>query len=271
MGYSYESRMIVIGQSPDGHELVCQFVSGAGPGISVKVGTHGGNNAFVVQQEPLPTIGTWGIVGFTDGDTRAGVWKHAIPASMVDAYTTGPKSSPYDRYHSYWAGGWYYQQGDTGEATWYYPDGTNIVVNAAGAAPAMYRHTVDSTQTRQRTAITQTQRRPAGPTAANWVKLNHVSGSTVSVDPSGNVAANVVSSAAWTAIVGSAEILANQNEVSITVGTSTVLTTSSTITLTAGGKTLSIGSGGITLDGILWETHFHPGVVAGGANTGPPA
>jgi hypothetical protein len=43
-----------------------------------------------------------------------------------------------------------------------------------------------------------------------------------------------------------------------------------TITLTGGGTVLKISAAGIELDGILWETHYHPGVQSGGSNTGPP-
>ena len=41
------------------------------------------------------------------------------------------------------------------------------------------------------------------------------------------------------------------------------------IQMTAGGKTMTINSSGITLDGVLWDTHFHvaPG---GGGDTGGP-
>jgi hypothetical protein len=47
--------------------------------------------------------------------------------------------------------------------------------------------------------------------------------------------------------------------------------TAPSIQLTGGGTVLTIDSSGITLDGILWETHYHPGVQSGGSNTGPPA
>lgn len=45
--------------------------------------------------------------------------------------------------------------------------------------------------------------------------------------------------------------------------------TAGRIDLIAGGKTLTIDSVGITLDGILWETHYHV-APSGGGNTGPP-
>jgi len=41
------------------------------------------------------------------------------------------------------------------------------------------------------------------------------------------------------------------------------------ITMTAGGKTLTINSSGITLDGILWDTHYHVAPSGGGSTGGP--
>jgi len=46
--------------------------------------------------------------------------------------------------------------------------------------------------------------------------------------------------------------------------------TSSGITLSSGGSTLVINGSGITLDGILWDTHFHGGVTTGDGDTGGP-
>jgi hypothetical protein len=52
-------------------------------------------------------------------------------------------------------------------------------------------------------------------------------------------------------------------------GNATLLAVNS-LTLNAGGKIITIDSSGITIDGILWETHYHPGVQSGGSDTGPP-
>jgi hypothetical protein len=57
----------------------------------------------------------------------------------------------------------------------------------------------------------------------------------------------------------------------LTPGGLNVTSASGSITLSAGGKTLVINSSGITIDGILWETHYHGDVASGTENTGPPA
>jgi hypothetical protein len=43
------------------------------------------------------------------------------------------------------------------------------------------------------------------------------------------------------------------------------------ISLAVGGKSIVITSSGITLDGILWDTHYHTEVQSGSSNTGGPA
>lgn len=53
-------------------------------------------------------------------------------------------------------------------------------------------------------------------------------------------------------------------------GASQITLTPTGITLKAGGVTMSITSAGIELDGIVWETHVHGGVMSGGGDTGPP-
>jgi hypothetical protein len=66
-------------------------------------------------------------------------------------------------------------------------------------------------------------------------------------------------------------IVTNKNGTTLTYGNNTIVINNSEISLTAGGKTLTINSSGITLDGILWETHYHTSVTTGSGNSGPPA
>lgn len=53
---------------------------------------------------------------------------------------------------------------------------------------------------------------------------------------------------------------------------SAVLTVSTSgITLAFGGKTVVLNASGFTIDGILFDTHYHTGVTTGSGNTGGPA
>lgn len=65
-------------------------------------------------------------------------------------------------------------------------------------------------------------------------------------------------------------VVINQSGTTLTFGSTTIVMNSSSITLTAGGISLVINGSGITLDGKLWETHKHSGVLPGGGTSGPP-
>jgi len=54
-------------------------------------------------------------------------------------------------------------------------------------------------------------------------------------------------------------------------GTSSIVVNESGITLSYGGKVVTLNGSGLTIDGILFDTHYHTGVQTGGGNTGGPA
>ncbi len=59
--------------------------------------------------------------------------------------------------------------------------------------------------------------------------------------------------------------------VSITFGSGAIDMNSSETTLSFGSHSVVINSAGVTIDGILWDTHYHTGVTTGGGITGGPA
>lgn len=70
---------------------------------------------------------------------------------------------------------------------------------------------------------------------------------------------------------GQASALVGNTQVKLALGSGSVVMNSSGITLSFGGKSIIINSSGVTIDGILWDTHYHPGVTTGGGITGGPA
>ena len=57
----------------------------------------------------------------------------------------------------------------------------------------------------------------------------------------------------------------------MTFGSGSITMNGSGLTLAFGGKSVVIDSSGVTIDGILFDTHYHTGVTTGTGNTGGPA
>ena len=70
---------------------------------------------------------------------------------------------------------------------------------------------------------------------------------------------------------GQAYALVGNSQVKLSFGSGSVVMNSAGITLSFGGKSIVINSSGVTIDGILWDTHYHPGVTTGSGITGGPA
>jgi hypothetical protein len=99
--------------------------------------------------------------------------------------------------------------------------------------------------------------------------------------PQGNLSTLVwfpVGNAAWSAVNPNVLVMYGPSGVTIRDTASgtvlnltptglTITSTSGTITFTAGGKIITISATGITLDGLLWDTHYH---AVSGSITGPP-
>ena len=58
--------------------------------------------------------------------------------------------------------------------------------------------------------------------------------------------------------------------VSVTFGQGSITMNSSEVALSFGGKSIVINSTGVTIDGILFDTHYHTGVTTGTGVTGGP-
>lgn len=159
------------------------FPSGQSPGFPVQVLTEGPADAQRVQQEPLPRPGTWGIIGFPNGDSRNGVWLGSYYANQEQAYTI--PDDPHFRYFSHWSG--HYETLDKdGNSVTYHPDGTYVAVGSMTALPSTNRQTVDATQTQQSVPFPASDRIP-NPPSPFYVTIAHASGATLQITPAGQI------------------------------------------------------------------------------------
>jgi hypothetical protein len=148
-------------------------------------------DALRVSQKPFPSTGTWGLVAFPHGDLRNGIWLCAYPPSFLDALTTtGDPTDPFIDYESHFSGNWSLLDGKGNFAT-QFADGSSLVAGAASGLPTIYRNTVDTDQNRQQVPFTQAQRVP-NPPSGFFFNFKHISGTSFSIDPSGNVAVSGV-------------------------------------------------------------------------------
>lgn len=174
----------VLNHAPDGYGVNVMLKSGESPMLPVMVGTHGPNDALRVNAPELPGRGTWGLIAFPHGDSRNGVWICSYNTNSLDAFT-GAAGDTAVRYRSHLSGHWDMvdQNGNTAEQ---WPDGSSLVVGNGGTLPSTFRHTVDSSGKRQRTALTHAQRVPKPPGPLPRV-FTHASGATVTITAAGVV------------------------------------------------------------------------------------
>jgi len=128
----------------------------------------------------MPGRGTLGLIAFVNDDLRSGVWLGAIPAGIPDAISN-PTGDPFLDYQAHWSGYWHSLDSGGNENT-YWPDGSTMMVGS-GFAPT--RHIQNAQGQRQAVPVAETDR-PAKSTPKPFV-FTHATGTTISVDVSGNV------------------------------------------------------------------------------------
>lgn len=175
----------VVSQDGDNYALNCILEGVAGgsmPGtVPVAVLTHGPRDGLRVEQHPLPTPGTRGLILFPRGDFRNAVWVGSLPGPLNDAMTGAPGVENV-HFSSRWSG-WTHYQDEGGNEVIQWPDGSSLTV---GAAPAPTRHIVTEGQQRQRVPFTQAERVALKPSPFPMV-LALASGVTIECTTSGSV------------------------------------------------------------------------------------
>lgn len=178
---------------------VVMKVSGQGPTLTVRMGYEYADYCRV-NQKALPQIGTWGLVAFPGGDVRSGIWLCSVYPSFLDNLTTtGPNgqfaaTDAFIDYRSHFSGHWDILTGSGMGAT-QWADGSTFTAGFTGI-PTIYRHTVDANQNQIAVAYPQSERVPSPPPTFpfQWTQAN--TGTSITVDTSGNVTINVGAGAA---------------------------------------------------------------------------
>lgn len=231
------ARGVVVGYNPQDQDSVVVMFPNSGQiaGYPVKVLHRGAADFMRIDQDPLPTRGTWGLVAFPEGDVRNGIWLGSYYPAKANAVTS-PPGDPTVRYHAHYSGDWDYLDGAGVEAH-QWADGSYFVAGS-GALPTAYRQTVDENQTVSRLAYARSARIPSPPSAFPFTYV-HESGTSISVDVSGNV--------------------------------TVALAASKVLNITQGGAAASDFLALVSKLVTAFNNHVHTGVQSGGSNTGTPA
>jgi hypothetical protein len=157
-----------------------------GTGVIVTPMMYGSADALRVSQKALPTEGTWGLCAWPYGDSRNGIWLGSI-------YTQGnsalANTNPDIDYEAHPSGAWSYLD-QNGNYTFSLPDGSSVQF---GSAPSITRNIVNEAQQTVSIPYPNNTRMSGSPTPFPF-SFSLASGTTVSVDTSGNVTINLAAS-----------------------------------------------------------------------------
>lgn len=225
-------------------------------------------NAISVRQKPLPQIGTWGLIAFPYDDLRNGTWICAYYPSMMDALTTSLASGfaatdPFIDMDAHFSGDLSYKDG-LGNVFRQWIDGSTFVAGSGSGTPTLYRHTVDGGNNQTVQPFTYAQRVSGNPQSGTPFYFNYVhkSGTSFSVDPSGNFTVSGAPGATFTCTFGVATLTINSSGL-VTLA----LPGSETFNITQGGASASDFLALVSKLVTAFNAHTHPvtGVQAGGA------
>lgn len=203
--------------------------------VVVRTTYDGPADGLRVSHKALPGRGTEGIVVFPGGDNRNGFWLKSLYASAMDALTTD--TDQFMEYDSHWSGHFHILD-QSGNYTESFADGSFLQAGSGTTVPPTFRHTVDPSQFRQVTPLSQSQRVPSPPSPFNFT-FGHISGTKVAIDPSGNTTVAGASGAALTQTFGGTTLTVDASGNVSATGAS-----GATFTTTFGGATLEIDSSG---------------------------
>jgi hypothetical protein len=236
-------------------------MGGAGPTVPVTVGTHGPRDSLRIEQPPLPTRGTRGLVVFPRGDWRNAVWVCSIEGPEQDAVASSAAQQNV-AYASRWSG-YAHMQDEGGNQVSIWPDGSTMTV---GAAPAPTRHVVASGQQRAVQPFPTGSRTKVAASPKPFA-LAHASGAEVQVTAAGAVSASAAPGQGVTLVAngGTVEIDASGKVLVSSPGEVDVLAPA----IRFGAALTDTLRGLCTSAFATWaENHVHTDPQGG--NTGPP-
>jgi phage baseplate assembly protein gpV len=159
-------------------------------GVLVQMGVTGSADALRVNQPPLPTEGTWGLVAWPYGDSRNGVWVCSVYTQGNTAIDT---SNPDVSYNAYPSGVWTHID-QSGNTTLSLPDGSYVTFGNSGVKPELTRQTVNAQQEITTIPYPDSTRQASTPNPLPMT-INLASGTSIKFDTSGNMDVNLASGA----------------------------------------------------------------------------
>lgn len=181
------ARGMVVAHLPSGDGMMCILVGQMNlPGFPVRIGHNGAADALRIDQDPMPGIGTWGIIAFPSGDERNGIWLCSVlPSKMSARNYNGTAIDPFMKYQAHWSGFWSLMDG-SGNTALQWPEGSWFSFSSGATLPTVYRTVVQNNQAKQ-IAYTMSDRVSGSPSPFQAAFHQAGSGLTATVDPSGSV------------------------------------------------------------------------------------
>lgn len=154
--------------------------------VPVRVLMNGPADLYAVNQVEMPKPGTKVAVAFINHDLRNGILLGSFFATGANTITSD-STQPFLNFFAHWTGNFEYMD-QIGQTVNWYPDGTYIqVAQDVSALPTLYQNTLDSEGNQQRVAVTPASRVATAPSPGFKIFINHSSGTTVTIDNTGNV------------------------------------------------------------------------------------
>ena len=181
----------VYGYDVPNHAVLISLSSMQTISVSAKVLVNGPADSSRIEQNPLPVIGTIGLVAFPFGDTRGAIWLGSIIQSYVNAATSSNPPTDEDsqiKYMSHASGAFSYL--DYGGNFFYHSaDGSSVAINSDGNEPVTYRHNVNGSGQQVLQAVGDSFRNPDPPGPFTIQVKQAGTGAAITIDSSGNIVA----------------------------------------------------------------------------------
>jgi len=236
VGYPRISRAVVISQDTSVWGVKVMLLSGQSPPFTFQVLRSGCSDAYRINQDPLPVVGTWGVVASVNADERMGYWLGATDANYITAVQN--INDPYLKFESHYSG--YVDYLDSQSIGFkQYADGTYLLCSNSTTPPSLTRTIVNQDQTLSSVSLDLADRITSIPSPRYFI-FNHASGTDFTVDPSGSVSLQIASN-------GTLDALCGGSSINIDATGNTTITGASNASFSANfnGAVISISSTGI--------------------------